>query len=271
MTRSGKTWTFNTDIPYRRPVNLFSSGDDAKATSDLTKHGIDFAYAANVVLDPNRVDVDASHAQDREMRRKAIGMVEARLLIVVYAVRAISSWSTRSGPSQFVSSPLAAPTHEKAKYMARFTLDPDDPPRASPESLARLDAMTEADITAAALSEPENPPLTNDELSRLGAAQRLRAVRQHTGLSQARFAAQYRISVGRLGDLEQGRTTADSALLAYLNGHRTATRGSKAGADGEGGQCIARKWSGHPLRCFSRAEITHIQVAQRKMWPAPLK
>ena len=100
--------------------------------------------------------------------------------------------------------------------MARFTLDPDKPPRASLESLARLDAMTEADITAAALSDPDNPPLTDDELSRLAAARRLRAVRRHTGLSQARFAAEFRISVGRLRDLEQGRTTADSALLAYL-------------------------------------------------------
>jgi len=41
-------------------------------------------------------------------------------------------------------------------------------------------------------------------------------VRARTGLSQDRFAKRYRINVGRLRDLEQGRTRADSALLAYL-------------------------------------------------------
>lgn len=44
----------------------------------------------------------------------------------------------------------------------------------------------------------------------------VRQLRARTGLSQARFAKAYRINVGRLRDLEQRRTQADSALLAYL-------------------------------------------------------
>jgi putative transcriptional regulator len=100
--------------------------------------------------------------------------------------------------------------------MARFTLDPLNPPRMSAEALARMDAMTDAEITAAALSDPDNPPWTEDEMARVAAARRVQAVRRRTGLSQARFAAEYRINVGRLRDLEQGRTQPDSALLAYL-------------------------------------------------------
>jgi putative transcriptional regulator len=100
--------------------------------------------------------------------------------------------------------------------MARFTLDPNNPPRMSPEALTRLHVMTDAEITAAALSDPDNPPLTDDELARMFSARRVQAVRGRTRLSQARFAAAYRINVGRLRDLEQGRTLADSALLAYL-------------------------------------------------------
>jgi putative transcriptional regulator len=100
--------------------------------------------------------------------------------------------------------------------MARFTLDPNNPPRMSAVALARMDAMTDAEITAAALSDPDNPPWTPDEMARIGAARRVQAVRRRTGLSQAQFAAQYRINIGRLRDLEQGRTRADSALLAYL-------------------------------------------------------
>jgi putative transcriptional regulator len=100
--------------------------------------------------------------------------------------------------------------------MARFKLDPNDRPRMSPEALSRLDAMTDAEVTAAALSDSDNPPLTEDELARLAAARRIQAIRQRTGLSQTKFAAEYHINVGRLRDLERGRTRPDSALLAYL-------------------------------------------------------
>jgi putative transcriptional regulator len=100
--------------------------------------------------------------------------------------------------------------------MARLTVDLNTLPPVSPEALARMDAMTDADVTAAALSDPDNPPWTTDEMARVAAARRVQAVRRRTGLSQARFAAEYRINVSRLRDLEQGRTRADSALLAYL-------------------------------------------------------
>jgi putative transcriptional regulator len=100
--------------------------------------------------------------------------------------------------------------------MARFTLDPNDPPRLSAAQAARLDAMSDDDITAAALSDPDNPPLTDAELERLAAARRVREVRAHTGLSQSAFAQTFRINVSRLRDLEQGRSQPDSAVLAYL-------------------------------------------------------
>ena len=100
--------------------------------------------------------------------------------------------------------------------MARFKLDPDNLPVLTAEQAARLDAMSDAEITAAAITDADNPPLTADEMARLEAASVVRRVRARTGLSQDRFAKRYRISVGRLRDLEQGRTKADSALLAYL-------------------------------------------------------
>lgn len=100
--------------------------------------------------------------------------------------------------------------------MARFKLDPHDLPALTSAERARLDAMTDAEITAAAMVDADNPPLSAGELARMEAASTVRRVRARTGLSQDRFAARYRISVGRLRDLEQGRTKADSALLAYL-------------------------------------------------------
>jgi putative transcriptional regulator len=100
--------------------------------------------------------------------------------------------------------------------MRRFILDPKNPPRLSKAERGRLDAMTDEEITAAAESDPDNPPLTDEELERVRLARWVQAVRSHTGLSQPRFAKMYRINVARLRDLEQGRTQPDSAMLAYL-------------------------------------------------------
>ena len=100
--------------------------------------------------------------------------------------------------------------------MRRFILDPKNPPRLSEAEKARLDSMTDEEITAAAESDPDNPPLTDEELEHVRLARRVQAVRARTGLSQRRFAEVYRINVGRLRDLEQGRTQPDSAMLAYL-------------------------------------------------------
>ena len=99
--------------------------------------------------------------------------------------------------------------------MVRFTLDPRRPPRLDAAGRALLEARSDAVLTAAA-ADADNPPLTAAERTRLRAARLGREVRAGTGLSQARFATAYRINLARLRDLEQGRTQADSALLAYL-------------------------------------------------------
>jgi putative transcriptional regulator len=100
--------------------------------------------------------------------------------------------------------------------MARFSLDPNIAPQLSPAERRRLESMTDAEITAAAKADPDNQPRTSDELGKVRSARVVRQARQHSGLSQAAFAKTYRINVARLRDLEQGRTRADSALLAYL-------------------------------------------------------
>ena len=65
--------------------------------------------------------------------------------------------------------------------MRRFILDPNNLPSMSKEARARLDAMTDEEITAAAELDPDNPPLTDDELARLRLARRVQAVRARTG------------------------------------------------------------------------------------------
>lgn len=101
--------------------------------------------------------------------------------------------------------------------IVRYKLDPDNPPKPTPEQQARIDALTDEEITAAALSDPDNPPLTDEEIERFAAARLAKVVRSKVGLTQEQFAARYHIGYGRLRDLEQLRNTRpDSALVAYL-------------------------------------------------------
>src|SRR4051794_20695474 len=43
--------------------------------------------------------------------------------------------------------------------VVRFVLDPANPPRLTPERQARLEAMTDEELTQNALDDPDNPPL----------------------------------------------------------------------------------------------------------------
>ena len=80
----------------------------------------------------------------------------------------------------------------------------------------RLDAMTDAEITAAAESDPDNPPLDDSMLKALRFAGFVQKVRAASGLSQAQFARTYEIPIGTLRDWEQGRVEPDQAARAYL-------------------------------------------------------
>ena len=102
--------------------------------------------------------------------------------------------------------------------MAKFHLDPINPPKLSEVAAARMNAMTPAEIEANAATDIDNPPLTDTELARMAAARLAKAARDVSGLSQAQFAARYHINVSRLRDLERGRfRQPDSALVAYLS------------------------------------------------------
>ncbi len=61
--------------------------DDAKAQSNLAKHGVPFAYAVRVFLDPRRLEFEVSKPEEGEVRHKVVGEIERRLFTVVYAPR----------------------------------------------------------------------------------------------------------------------------------------------------------------------------------------
>ena len=77
-------------------------------------------------------------------------------------------------------------------------------------------AMTDAQITAAAVTDPDAQPLTPELLANMRRLPPTRRLRRELGLSQEEFALRYHIPVGTLRDWEQGRFEPDAAARAYL-------------------------------------------------------
>jgi putative transcriptional regulator len=81
---------------------------------------------------------------------------------------------------------------------------------------SRLDAMTDEDVHAAALRDPDAQPLTEERLAHMRRVPRARTLRRALGLTQEEFATRYQIPIGTLRDWEQGRTEPDRPARAYL-------------------------------------------------------
>lgn len=78
------------------------------------------------------------------------------------------------------------------------------------------DALTEEEIHAAALADPDAQPLTEERLAKMRLVPRTITIRRALKLSQEEFAARYHIPPGTLRDWEQGRCEPDAAARAYL-------------------------------------------------------
>ncbi len=81
---------------------------------------------------------------------------------------------------------------------------------------AALRAMTDEEIEAAALADPDNPPLTPERQARLRPVPQVKVMRRALHLTQEEFAARFRIPLGTLRDWEQGKSEPDQAARAYL-------------------------------------------------------
>ncbi|MGH2617929.1 MAG: helix-turn-helix domain-containing protein [Thermomicrobiales bacterium] len=81
---------------------------------------------------------------------------------------------------------------------------------------ARLEAMTEEEIEANALSDPDNPPLTPEELARMRPAPNARRIRDKLKLTQEQFSERFEIPLGTLRDWEQGVSYPDRAARTLL-------------------------------------------------------
>ena len=81
---------------------------------------------------------------------------------------------------------------------------------------SRLDAMTDEEKHAAALSDPDASPLTEEQLARARRIPAIKALRFRLGLTQEEFATRFQIPLGTIRDWERGAREPDSAAIVLL-------------------------------------------------------
>jgi putative transcriptional regulator len=77
-------------------------------------------------------------------------------------------------------------------------------------------ALTDEEIHAAAMADPDARPMTEEEWNAAPPVPRVTTIRRALKLSQEEFAARFHIPPGTLRDWEQGRCEPDAAARAYL-------------------------------------------------------
>lgn len=80
----------------------------------------------------------------------------------------------------------------------------------------RVRNMTDEEVEAAALSDPDAQPLTDEDLARAFRPGGLVALRQRLGLDQVDFARRFWIDLDTLKNWERGMGVPDDIARAYL-------------------------------------------------------
>ena len=81
---------------------------------------------------------------------------------------------------------------------------------------ARLNALSEVEIEAAAEADLENPLLTDAELKQFRPVPNPKEIRKRLNMTQLQFSQQFELPLGTLRDWEQGTREPDSAAKSYL-------------------------------------------------------
>jgi putative transcriptional regulator len=97
-----------------------------------------------------------------------------------------------------------------------MTLKPGDTRPRGKTDWARLDAMTDEEVLAAARSDPDAQPLTPERLARMRRVSRVKVLRHRLGMTQAEFAQAFHLPITTLRDWEQRRSVPDAPARALL-------------------------------------------------------
>ncbi|CAN5566010.1 hypothetical protein BH10PSE7_BH10PSE7_44190 [soil metagenome] len=100
--------------------------------------------------------------------------------------------------------------------ITRVTVKSGEPRPRGDTDWARLGAMTDQEVVAAAQADPDAPPLTPEQLARLRRVSRVKVLRQRLDMTQAEFAEAFHLPITTLRDWEQHRSTPDAPARALL-------------------------------------------------------
>jgi putative transcriptional regulator len=98
----------------------------------------------------------------------------------------------------------------------RVTVKPGDTSPPGKTDWARLDAMTDEEVLAAARSDPDAQPLTPEQLAKMRRVSRVKVLRRRLGMTQAEFAQAFHLPITTLRDWEQQRSVPDAPVRALL-------------------------------------------------------
>jgi putative transcriptional regulator len=98
----------------------------------------------------------------------------------------------------------------------RVTVKPGEEPPRGKTDWARVNAMTDEEVMAAALSDPDAQPLDPETLAKMRRVSPVKVLRQRLGMTQAEFAEAFRLPISTLRDWEQHRSVPDAPARALL-------------------------------------------------------
>lgn len=100
--------------------------------------------------------------------------------------------------------------------ITRITVKPGEALPRGTTDWARVNAMTDEEVMAAALSDPDAQPLSPEALAKMRRVSPVKVLRQQLGMTQVEFAEAFGLPVSTLRDWEQHRSTPDAPARALL-------------------------------------------------------
>ncbi len=100
--------------------------------------------------------------------------------------------------------------------ITRVNVKPGEPPSRGDTDWARVNAMTDEEVLAAALADPDAQPLSPEQLAKMRRVSRVKVLRQRLGMTQVQFAEAFGLPISTLRDWEQNRCVPDAPARALL-------------------------------------------------------
>ena len=98
----------------------------------------------------------------------------------------------------------------------RVTVKPGEKLPQGDTDWARVEAMSEEELVAAANSDPDAQQLAAEQLAKMRRVSRVKVLRQRLGMTQAEFAEAFHLPITTLRDWEQRRSMPDAPARALL-------------------------------------------------------